>query len=180
MYDVIWYAPARRSDAEKVLRRLDLAEAVGRQCGDLRMSSEPAKIPGQSGVGLCVCRNFLGAEGLTMGSPNLAALCDLTDHGDGLVGGMLKAEYLLSEQLASDAEEQADREIRVYQAPPVKAHTFARLAWESLVACVGCSLAVIFTLPRYLKRTPTRRIRSLAELEVAAGRLVAEVKGGIS
>jgi hypothetical protein len=179
MYDVVWYSPERRSDAEKVLLRLDLAEAIDRQCGDLRLSHGAVTIPGQTGVGRAACRNFLGAEGLALGSPEVASLCVLTDHGPGLVGGMLNETYILSERLGDDAEEQAQREIRVYQAPPVKSHTFAGLAWASLISCVSCAVAAVLTLPRYLKRTPVRRLRSLAELEAAAGQLVAEATRGI-
>lgn len=178
MYDVVWYAPDRRDDAEKVIRRLDLQEAIDRQCGDLCMS-DGAQIPGQALKGRCICRNFLGAGGLALGNPDVADLCTLTDHGPGLVGGNFKAEYLLSEKLQEDADAQAQREIRAYQQPPIKSHTFARLAWSSLVSFIGCSFAAVFTLPRYFKRVPVRKLRSIAELEVAAGQLIGEVTRGI-
>jgi hypothetical protein len=179
VYDVVWYSSDRRADAEKVLRRLDLQEAIDRQIGDLCMSQDGVDIPGQKCVGRCVCRNFLGAGALSLGDPRIADLCALTDHGTGLVGGYFTAEYLLSDQLKADADAQAMLEIRAYQQPPLKSHHFLKLAWSSFVSWVACSCAVLFTLPRYLKRQKARQLRSLAELEPAAGQLISEVTRGI-
>lgn len=178
-YDVVWYSQERRADAERVLKRLDLQEAIDRQVGDLCMSQDGVPIPGQKVVGRCVCRNFLGAGDLALGDPSIADLCNLTDHGPGLVGGYFNAEYLLSDRLKIASDQQADRELAAWVSPPLKAHDFARLSWGAFWSCLGCALAALCTLHRYLKRTKKRRIRSLGELEQAAAQLLGEVARGV-
>ena len=178
MYDVVWYSPDRRDDAERVLRRLDLQEAIDRQIGDLRMSQPGIPIPGQSGIGRCVCRNFLGAECLPLGDPSITGALALTDHGPGLVGGYLTAEFLLSGELQEAQDAQAERERRALTPRAPKSHEFVALSIRAALTCLVCAFAAFWTLPRYLKRERKRRIRSLAELEVAASELLGAMKGG--
>ena len=181
MYDIVWYSPSRIADAEKVLRRLDLAEAIERGCPDLLLSTPGVDIPGQRTKGRAACRNFLGAHYLAsafgLGSPGVHDLCDLTQHGEGLVGGVLKPEVLLSPEVEEAEQIQAEREARSFIVPPARFGALFRLSLGSLIAAVAYAVAALFSIPRSLKPRPQRKIRSLAELEVEAAMVMGALGG---
>lgn len=181
MYDVVWYSPARRSDAERVLKRLSLGEAVRRDCPDLNMSSDGVPIPGQSLAGRCVCRNFIGASDcMPLGNTSkIADWCTLTDHGDGLVGGELKPEFWLSSELAQSEEIAVEREEMLRAMKPMPAGKLFRACMATLFASFALFIAFLCAIPRCFKKQRKRQIRSLAELEVEFARVFGALKRGI-
>jgi hypothetical protein len=181
MYDVVWYAPDRVADAERVLERLPLDEVVTRGCPDLCLSQPGIPIPGQDGLGTCACANFLGASDcLQLGaSSRVAALCELTDHGTGLVGGTLKASFWLSPDLRAAEEIAEDRErLLLAQKPPTAGYLFA-CARVALSTFILTSIACLCAIPRSFRKEPKRTIRPLSVLEREAGIMLGALKRGI-
>jgi len=180
-YDVVWYSPDRMQDAERVLKRLELAEAVERDCPDLCLSQPGIRIPGQKILGRCAVRNFLGASDcLSLGcTDGIAALCDITEHGEGLVGGTLKDEFWLSSGLAAAEQIAAEREALLRAMKPPTARQLFRCARVALGTAVLSFIASIVAIPRSMKRVPPKTIRPLGILDAESLALMGAITRGV-
>jgi hypothetical protein len=168
MYDVVWYSPERVADANRLIKRLDLAEIVSRDVpGDLVMSAPGVKIPGQATLGRAIVRNFLGASDcMKLGDGQfMESVCDITQHGDGLAGGNLKDEFLVSNEIEEAEQIAADREAAIRASRPWRFGRCAAYCWFCFWALLASTVLAIRSIPRSLRKPPVRRVRSVSELE---------------
>jgi len=172
VYDIVWYTPDKVEDAGKVLRRLDVDEAIERGIPDVHMSPPCNLAPFTGLQGRAVMRNFLGTHLFLsehgMGSPELANLCDVTIIATGLAGGNLKPEVLVSDAI-KDAERIQEQREESHREPP-KWNTWQLLSeakW-AFYACLLALCAAVGAIPRTLWPPKKRKLRTLPELELEA------------
>jgi hypothetical protein len=181
VYDVVWYTPNRLDDAARVLKRLTVEEVRERECPDLLMSQAGVPIPGQKVNGRCVCRNFTGAvDCMNLGATDhIASLCSLSDHGEGLVGGILLPSFWLSDGLKDAERLTEERESSLRASNPLTARQLFRCSIASLSSFIIFGIASIVAIPRSFRKEPKRKIRTLAELENEGARLFGAIARGI-
>jgi hypothetical protein len=181
VYDVVWYTPNRSDDAARVLKRLTLDEVNERECPDLLMGQAGVPIPSQKVKGRCVCRNFMGAvDCMHLGATDhIASLCSISDHGEGLVGGILLPSFWLSDVLKGAEQSAEERESSLRASKPLTARQLLKCSIASLSSFVVFGIASIIAIPRSFRKEPKRKIRTLAELENEGARLFGAIARGI-